>query len=180
MKALIKLIALTALAAAGAQADFMISFDDPNQSGYPGQTLEFFGTIANISADPDPVYLNADTFNFAMSSASYTLVDQFFNTVPFSLDGGEQSPDIELFDVTLSIPLSDPFGSYEGTYGIFGGADGIAQENLAQIAFSVDAIPSAAPEPVSAAMLAIGLALVGWVYVGGSRSYRTNKKGTAF
>jgi hypothetical protein len=150
----------------GSRADIFIAFDDPGQTGSPGQTLQFFGTITNTGSDPDPVYLNSDSFNFALSGLSYTLTDQFFNTVPVSLAGGASSGDIELFDITLADPVNDPFGSYTGTYGLLGGMDGgngTAQDNLAQADFSVD-VKAAAPEPAPFALVGTLLALMGWLH----------------
>lgn len=163
MKALINLIALSALAAAGARADLLISLDSPSQTGSPGQTLQFFGTITNAGSDIRPVYLNGDNFNFAMNNTSYTLIDRFFDTVPLLLNAGESSPDIDLFDLTLSIPLGDPFGIYLGEYGLTGGMDGgsgSGQDNLIQAGFSVAVIPSNVPEPTTFMMLGLGFALI--------------------
>ena len=84
--------------------------------------------------------------------------------MPFFLAGGEISGDIELFELTLSVPGSDPLGTYSGTYGLFGGSDGSAQENLGQSTFSVNVVPSSAPEPASLATLGMGLVLIGLLF----------------
>jgi len=179
MKTFIKWIALTALSAVGCRADIVIAFDDPSQAGSPGQMLQFFGTITNTGSDPDPVYLNSDSFNFALSSLSYTLTDQFFSTVPASLAGGASSGDIELFDITLANPVSDPVGSYTGAYGLLGGMDGgngTAQDNLVQADFSVDVntANAAAPEPAPCALVGALLALMGWLHL---RARGTKRQG---
>jgi len=149
MKTLSNLLALAALAAAGARAgDITITLDDPTQTGNPGDTLSFFGTITNDSADT--IYLNSDDINLSLPDA--TEIDNFFASVPASLTGGQSSGDIDLFDVELANPEADPFGTYSGTYGLLGGADGgagTAQDNLEQVSFSVGVEPAvtSAPEP---------------------------------
>jgi hypothetical protein len=183
MKTFINLIALTALTVAGVRAGgIVISFDDPDQTATAGETLQFFGTITNTSTDTDPtdaMYLNNDSFDLALSGASYTLTDDFANT-PVSLTGGESSGDIELFDITLADPVSDPLGLYGGTYGLLGGMDGgsgTAQDNLAQADFSVNvAAPTALPEegawPLTIALIALALVWRGWLVLAAGASRR--------
>jgi len=77
----------------------VVVFDNSNQTGNPGGTLQFFGVISNTGSDT--VFLNSDTLT--LPGLSFTIADQFLNYVPVSLDGGSSSGDIELFDVTLSI-----------------------------------------------------------------------------
>ena len=156
MRTLINLIALTALAAAGACADINISLDDPNQTGTAGQTLNFLGTITNTGATT--VFLNNDSLNFTLTDA--TLVDNFFANVPISVAAGASSGDIDLFDVMIANPETLPLGTYTGIYGLLGGIDGNAADNLAQAGFSV----SVAPEPGYFALLGIGIALIGWTH----------------
>ena len=171
MKTFMNLLALAALVAAGARADIVITLDDPNQTGNPGETLNFFGTITNTSSDTDPadaIYLNGDSLNLALTDA--TINDNFFAAdFPISLAGGQSSGDIDLFDVVLADPESDPFGSYSGTYGLLGGMDGgaqTAQDNLAQVSFSVDVEPASAPavpEPSTLVLLGAELALLAFM-----------------
>jgi hypothetical protein len=156
MKTFINLIALTVLAAAGVPADINIALDDPNQTGSAGQTLNFFGTITNTNATP--VFLNGDSLNFTLGDA--TVSDNFFTNVPISLAAGGSSGDIDLFDVTLADPESLPLGTYTGTYGLLGGIDGNASDNLAQVNFSA----TVTPEPGYFALMGIGLVLMGWVH----------------
>jgi hypothetical protein len=173
MKTFRNLIALTVLAVAGAHADIVITLDDPNQFSAPGDTLNFSGTITNTDTTPgdSPIYLNSDSLNFTLSDA--TVTDNFFANVPISLAEGASSGDIDLFDITLADPESDPFGT--GTYGLLGGMDGgtgTASDNLAQVNFSV----TVTPEPKIIPLLTILVALMSWLHSRrGSRAVRGDR-----
>jgi hypothetical protein len=165
MKTFMNLLALAALAAAGARADIVIALDDPDQTGTPGETLNFFGTITNASSDTNPadaIYFNSDSLNLALSDA--TINDNFFAAYfPISLVGGQSSGDIDLFDVVLANPETDPFGTYSGTYELLGGADGgtqTAEDVLAQVDFSVDVEPAPSSVPEPSALVLLGTALL--------------------
>ncbi len=141
MRILFCSLMLAALSAFPAAADVVtIVFDQPNQMGLPGQTLEFFGTITNHTGGT--VFLNNDDLNLA--GLSFSINDQFFNTVPISLAPGQSSGDIELFDVMVANPLLDAPATYLGIYALFGGADGDAQDNLGSASFSVNTTPEPA------------------------------------
>jgi hypothetical protein len=142
MKNLFCTLLLATLSVAAAKADVVtITFDHPNQLASPGETLQFFGTITNDSNTT--VFLNNDDLN--LSGLSLTTTDQFLNTVPISLapsgQPGDSSGDIELFDVTVSNPLLDAQATYSGSYTLFGGIDGNAQDNLGSTPFSVTTTP---------------------------------------
>jgi hypothetical protein len=167
MKTFINLIALTLLAATGAWADISITLDDPAQTGSPGQTLNFLGTITNTGATA--VFLNGDSFNFALTDA--TVADNFVTNVPASLAAGASSGDIDLFDVTIANPETLALGTYTGTYGLLGGVDGNAADNLAQASFSV----SVTPEPGYFGLLGVGLAFIGWKHRQRARQARQDR-----
>lgn len=167
MRTIANLALLAALASTGARASVEITLDNPNQAGGPGETLKFFGIITNTSLDKDPadaIYLNADSLDFSLSDA--TVEDNFFASYfPVFLTGGQSSGDIDLFDIVLANPETQPFGLYAGTYGLIGGEDGgsqTAQDNLAQVGFSVNTQPTVpTPEPGSFGLLGSALILFG-------------------
>jgi hypothetical protein len=158
MKTLLSTLILAMLGTAVAKADTVtISFDQPNQTATNGSTIEFFGTITNDSTST--LFLNSDDLN--LSGLSFTVTDQFLNTVPISLAPGQSSGDIELFDVTLSDPLLDAPGTYAGTYGLFGGAASDAQDNLISQGFSITTeTASPVPEPSTIYLLLGGLSVL--------------------
>lgn len=156
MKTLLNILVLAALAAAGASAGVVVVFDNSNQTGNPGGTLQFFGVISNTGSDT--VFLNSDTLT--LPGLSFTIADQFLNYVPVSLDGGLSSGDIELFDVTLSNPLLDPAGPYPGSYTLIGGFDANAQDNLGLANFDVTTGSGATETPEPSTGFLLGVALV--------------------
>ena len=158
MKTLLRILILGALATAGAWGGIVITFDAPSQTGHPGDTLNFFGVISNTGSDI--VFLNGDPLTLA--GLSFTITDQFFTTVPVSLDGNTSSGDIDLFDVTVSNPLLDPPAKYLGSYGLIGGVDGDASDNLASANFDVTTEPSGTAVPEPGSWLLLGTAVAGF------------------
>jgi hypothetical protein len=149
---LIAFILATLLAGNAQAASITITLDRTTLSGNPGQTVAFFGTIMNTSSDT--IYLNDVDFNLAGTGFSSNAQDRFFSNVPLFLNPHSSSGDIELFDVTLLKPFTDPLGTYAGTYTLTGGLDGSADEVLALAGFSVAAVP----EPSSVLLVFSGLA----------------------
>jgi hypothetical protein len=153
---------ITAIGVLPAMADSItISLDNPNQTGQAGETLGFFGTVTNTGGVT--IFLNDVNLDLSGTSFSSDFQDMFFANVPASLDPGDSSGDILLFDVTLSNPLNDPPGLYGGTYTLLGGADGgdySAQDILAQANLTID---TAVPEPSSVVLLFSGLLLLAGV-----------------
>jgi hypothetical protein len=137
MKTLFCGLMLALLGTVAAKADTLtITLDQPIQKAAAGDTVEFFGTITNDSSST--IFLNNDSFTLA--GLSLTVDDDFFNT-PISLDAGETSEDVELFDVTVSDPLLDPIGTYSGSYELLGGTDGDAQNVIGTAKFAVTTVP---------------------------------------
>jgi len=154
------IVAFAAMAASVAHADAMTTFDDPNQNGAPGSTLQFFGTILNSGSDA--IFLNGDELNLAAPSTDFTITDLFFANAPLSLGAGDSSGLIELFDVTVNNPFPDLPTTYTGSWTMTGGADGNAQDILDQESFSVTVTPEpqATPEPQTSLLLLVGFAAI--------------------
>jgi hypothetical protein len=156
MKTLLCTLILATLGTVVAKADTItIALDQQDQTIAAGDTIEFFGTMTNDSANT--IYLNADDLN--LNGLSLTTTDQFYNNVPIALapsgQAGDSSSDIELFDVTASSPLLDAPGTYTGTYTLIGGTDGNAQNNLGTANFSVTTL-APVPEPSTIYLLLTG------------------------
>jgi hypothetical protein len=158
MKIQIASIAMLLLAGSVARADIIITLDAAAQTGSPGDTLIFSGTLFNSSSDT--IFLNGADLNLAGNSFTPDFSDPFIANVPVSLDPGQGTSDIELFEVVLNDPFTDPFTSYDGDYALSGGADPSAQGLLTSADFTITAEnrSSAVPEPSSLVLLATALA----------------------
>jgi hypothetical protein len=153
-KRFFSILVLAACSMAAAHAEVVVLLDTPDQTAVPGTTLQYFGTITN--SDPtNAVYLNGDSLTLSAPDGDFTVNDLFFSNVPISLDGGANSGDIELFDVTINDPFTDPYAVYTGAYELLGGVDGNAQDVLAANEFSAAPL---APEPVTSVLTLSGLA----------------------
>jgi len=156
MKTLLCTLLLATLSAANT-LPITIAFDQPDQTGMPGQTLQFFGTLTNTTAAA--VFLNSDDLN--PTGLSFTSTDLFFANVPLFLapsgQAGDSSGDIELFDLTLSAPLRDATATYLGSYTLLGGADSNAQDIVGSAGFSVTTVT---PEPSAVYLLITALSAV--------------------
>jgi hypothetical protein len=129
--------------AANAQLSFLIQ--PTTQSGYPGDLLNYSGTVTNTGASE--VFLNSSIFN--LNGVGLALDDSpFFTNFPFSLTGGQTFTG-ELFTVQIG-PTVVP-GLYSGTFTIQGGPTDTDFNNLATQNFSVGV--GAAPEPASGLLL---------------------------
>ena len=156
MKKCLPLLILATLGTVAAKADTIsITLDKATQIATPGSTLAFYGTITNLSSST--VFLNGDYFTLA--GTGYIINDQFFNTVPISLAPGANSGDIELFDVTA--PASPAATS--GNYGLTGGPDFNASNNLGSVGFNVNPVP--APEISSSLAISPLLLIAGGIAV---------------
>jgi PEP-CTERM motif len=158
------ILTLVSLACGSASADTVtITLDSPTLSGSPGDTLQFFGTLTNTTADT--VFLNDVNFNLASIPLGSIDNSPFFTNAPLSLDaagsldGGFTSGDIELFDVTIP----DPFAAanYDGTFQVLGGIDGNAQDILGTADFTVQVLGSSSSVPEPSSVILLGAAFLG-------------------
>jgi hypothetical protein len=168
-KRFVILLALLGLAIPQGRAGLLIQFDNPDQTSGPGNTLSFFGVVSNGGADT--VFLIQDSLN--LLGNSFTLTDLFYQNTPVSLDPGQSSDDIELFDVAINNPFTDPDGQYTGSYAILDGSLNV----LGSQQFSVTENPAAGvPEPSSAMLFAGPLLALIFLYgrsrTVGSRQFR--------
>jgi len=154
------IVAFTAMAASAPHASAMTTFADPDQNGAPGSTLQFFGTITNLGSDA--IFLNGDELNLAAPTTDFTITDLFFANAPLTLNAGDSSGLIELFDVTVNNPFPDLPTTYTGSWAMTGGADGNAQDILDQASFSVTVTPDTqtTPEPQASLLLLTGFAVI--------------------
>src|ERR1017187_8884523 len=127
MKRYLLLFALALVFGNGAWAGF-ITLDNPIQTGYPGDTLVFAGVLTD--SGQATVFLNGAILNLSGDSFTVDFIDTVFNNVPISLDPGQSTVSIELFDVAVNNLFTDPPGLYGGTYTLFGGIDCGAQDVL--------------------------------------------------
>ena len=160
MRLFVAVFALLGVGAASARADLIITLDDSAQTGHPGDTLVFTGTLSNTGGAT--IFLNSVDLNLAGNSFTVDFIDPFLNNVPFSLDPAQATSSIELFDVTLNNPFTDLLATYAGSYSLLGGVDSDSQDVLDSVDFTASATSSATgtPEPSSVALLAIGLSFV--------------------
>jgi hypothetical protein len=138
-------IALAALWTARAD-EITISFTSPTQIGTPGGTLEFDGTLTNLTSDE--VFLNGIDWVGDLEAAGATEDSTpFFSNpdAPVSLLGFQTAGPFSLFDVTL--PSSIAPGIYNETMQMEGGADDSAADVVGSELFTVQVQGGPVPEP---------------------------------
>ena len=149
------LLALGSVLAAPAQAQLVLNLTPSLQSGTPGSTLLFSGTLSNPTAST--VFLNGDGYTF--SAPGLTLdASPFFNNAPDSLSavgGGSDTYSGGFFNVFVT-PSALP-GTYAGTFSVLGGADGNAQATVASETFFVSVQPNSAPVPETSSAVSLGV-----------------------
>lgn len=163
MKTILGLLTAVMLAAVPGSASILVTLNNPSQSGLPGDTLTFTGSIEN-NGDSE-ISLNADTLNFSGDLTNFTVIDNFFANVPFSIAAGETAFGIDLFEIRISPSFAAAFSAWPGSYELIGGIDFDAQDALGPVSFTVhvnEPQPTAsdAPEPATWGLAAIALAFV--------------------
>ena len=149
-KRLSSLVAFTAFSMAPLAKADSVSFtlSDPAQSGAPGTTFAYVGTIAAAGTNTGDVYLNGDEYGVV---GSLTLDDTgYFSNFPLFLTPGQSVTDL-LF--TLSSSASSPEVLNTGTFTLLGGPDGATFNSLGSVSFTAQVTP----EPSSLVLLASGL-----------------------
>ena len=153
-KLLLTIAVLAILPGAIARADSLsITFDPSILSALPGQTITFSGTITNPAASV--VFLNGCDVNLPGQFTS-DFCALFLTDAPLSLDPLETSPVFDMFTVTVSDPYTGLPGLQSGTFTVFGGSDGDAQDLLGQAQFGV----IVTPEPGTAVLLGLAITLM--------------------
>ena len=155
--------AIALLMAAGLPAvhasDIQMDFSNSVLAGAPGDTLQFFATLTNLSPT-DTIFFNSISATGVSGDLDFEIVPFFLNA-PLFLDPGESSGQFEIFDVAID-PAATP-GEYPGnTISLLGGTDGGALNDLADSVVEVDVEgpqTTTVPEPSSWLMAA---ACVGW------------------
>jgi len=131
----------------------LVLLSNPSQTGAPGATLQFFGTMTNVSPT-DTIFLNSITSTSPWSNLTID-VSPFFTNAPLSMGPGDTTSPFEIFDVTID--PATPDGPLPGsTVSIQGGADPGTFDDLADVNFDVQvsSTPSAgAPEPGTASLV---------------------------
>lgn len=157
---------LTLLPAAATQADPVLTLSNASQAGFPGSTVNFFGTIrngggssitvdsifANLSAFPEVFTVDVAPF---FSNPGYLIGDEPFG---YRLAGGASTGEILLFSVVI-----DPLGAqildfyFPGTLFVTD-SNGIGSNVVGY------EVAAAVPEPATLLLLTTGLVgLVGKV-----------------
>ncbi|HLK69185.1 MAG TPA: PEP-CTERM sorting domain-containing protein [Bryobacteraceae bacterium] len=134
-----------------------VDLSSPPLTGAPGDLLQFFGTMTNVSPT-DTIFLNSIS---STSISSFLTIDigPFFVNAPLFLNPGDVSGPFEIFDVTID--PATPDGPYLGSFvSIQGGADSETFDDLADVNFDlqVNSITTAAPEPSTGLLLLVGAA----------------------
>jgi hypothetical protein len=139
-----------------------ITLDSDTQSAFPGDTLTFTGTLANLDTG---IAYNLNSCDVSLGGQFSTdCIFSFLLYAPFSLDPAQTypltPPGFPMFTVTVNIPYTDPPGPQTGFFDVLGNSDG-SENNfiLGSTNFTVNVL---APEP--AAVLLAGLGLAGLVW----------------
>jgi hypothetical protein len=167
------LLVLCGACGAALANDVQITLDATQITAAPGQTVTFRGVIANN-----------DFFIVDLNSISVSLNGMFtVATTPFlsgpptvaasTLSMTSKTPDFDMFNVTVDVPYTDPFGVKSGTLTILGNVQDMGGYNpnvnnfLGSTPFSVNVV---APETSTLTLVLVGAALLflqrGWLGAG--------------
>jgi hypothetical protein len=159
---------LAAQLAPPASADTLdISFLAAAQTGSPGGSLTFTGTIANNSGFD--LFVNGAGINLTGFDPSDSDLTDFILNFTGPLSNGSSIGPADLF--TVAIPDPFPIGSYTGGITIQGGIDDASDLDLGTASFQLDitgATTSTTPEPGSPMLVMTILVLM----LGGLKRWR--------
>jgi hypothetical protein len=136
-----------------------ISFLAAVQTGSPGGTLTFTGTVANNSGLD--LFVNEASINLTGFDPGDSDLTDFGLNFTGPLSNGSSIGPADLF--TVAIPDPFPTGSYTGEITIQGGIDDTGDLDLGTASFELDvsgATTSSAPEPGSPMLVMTGLVLM--------------------
>lgn len=153
------LLALLAPPAARAQTTSPLAFTlmPSDQTGAPGSTLHFTGTLSNTTGTA--IFLNGDSNT--LNAPGLTLDDSPFLSAPTSLAPVGQPGSTYtggFFDILIA--PSAMSGVFSGSFTILGGADGSANDAQASQTFSVT-VGTPSPVPEASTTVSLGLLLLG-------------------
>ncbi len=150
--------ALLLLAVPVLRADSLdVTFSPASATAVAGTTtvIDVYGTITNPITNTQTLYLNGDSLIVDPTTATYT---DFFLSTPVSLDPGQSSGLIELFQIVFG-PTIAP-GDYVSNYTLEGGTptDPSGLDTISNTASFDVTVPT--PEPGTLLLLGSGLAFL--------------------
>jgi hypothetical protein len=146
----IAIFAVLVIVSIPANADTLnFTLNAPVQTGLPGSTLSFSGTLATPSSNTGAIFLNGDV----ISSGLATNDSFFFANAPLSMAPGQENT-FEIFRVF--IPFGTPVGNYPGQFSILGGSSSGEFLLLSTASFQVN-VAAPVPEPATMFLLVTGL-----------------------
>lgn len=136
-----------------------VSFATPDQTGSPGDTLVFFGTISNPGSTQ--IFINSDNLS---TGQPFLIGDdsKFISDTPASLAAGANTGNVDLFSVMIGASATPGTYTMNNFLKVLGGSTSGAQDLLATQQFSITvAAPASVPEPGTMALLGTGM--TGWM-----------------
>jgi hypothetical protein len=137
-------------------SEITVTINPATLSGSPGAILDFFGTLTNNDAFSNDI--DSDSFTLAGFPGGSLDDSPFLANAPASVGPGVTTASFEFFTVT--IPLNQGSGTYNGTFTVVGGptSNGGGQNNLGTGTFSVTV--TGTPEPGTWLLLSAGAILL--------------------